>query len=241
MREYAIRTVYPYTRNCWEFQAFIGGEAMLLDTAGEHPIHAPCICVFAPEVSHGWSARPGARCRVAVVHVTALPAPMEEWLGDRRIVQLALSPGAADRIDKIATDAMDLIGRSDPRSAFRTLRLVADLFVALVDASAPAPALPPEPRTRVDQCLSFWREHLHEGAGIAEAAAALAVSPAHLRRLFHEVLGISPQEALADIRAERAHQLMDPPFNLKREAIAHAVGLSSAPALCRFLKTTHSR
>lgn len=235
-RDYHQKPVYPYARSVWEIQLIAEGAAVLMNDDGEHAVAANVLNVFAPEVRHGWGGHAGALCRIAVLHMAELPAAMAAWLGERRVLQVCLSAAASVRVEHHVQAAMALSGREDVRSALRGQALTAEILLTLIEAAEPVAVAALSPAARIEQCLTYWREHLHEGVGIAEAATALGVSTAHLRRLFHAVSATAPQAALAQVRAERVAQYLNAPKPLKREAIAQAVGLSSAAALCRFMR-----
>lgn len=90
-------------------------------------------------------------------------------------------------------------------------------------------------KAKTEQVLSYVATNLSEKLEIKKIAQAVHVSPAHLRRLFHEACGECPRAAFNRLRMERAHELLqNPEFTL--EFIAEQVGLSSASALVRAIR-----
>ncbi|MFW5844862.1 MAG: helix-turn-helix domain-containing protein, partial [Planctomycetota bacterium] len=146
---------------------------------------------------------------------------------------------AADcrRLRACVAEADACLRHSDPRNALHGQRILVELcLLALRDL--PRQSLPGSGRDdagRVALALDWYREHMHEGPGIAAVARAVYCSPAHLRRLFHRELGRSPAAALAAERWQRACTLL-----LESEdgldAIATACGYADATALSRAFK-----
>lgn len=56
----------------------------------------------------------------------------------------------------------------------------------------------------VHNALAWYEEHMAEAPGVERIAGAANTSVSHLRRLFHEVLGRSPRDALKARQMERA-------------------------------------
>ena len=82
----------------------------------------------------------------------------------------------------------------------------------------------------VKQALAWLDEYLDQGVGIAEVCASVGVSPAHLRRLCHQVTGRSPRELLEELRLDRACRLLRQE-NRGLEFLAWECGYNSAVAL----------
>ena len=56
--------------------------------------------------------------------------------------------------------------------------------------------------------LAWLEAHMHSGVGVDDAAKALHISPAHLRRIAHAVAGRSPRDLLRQLRLDRARDLL---------------------------------
>lgn len=61
---------------------------------------------------------------------------------------------------------------------------------------------------RVRLAVEFMRAHYDQPIGLDEIAAAVAVSPFHFARLFRASTGIAPYRYLANLRMDRARQLL---------------------------------
>ena len=86
--------------------------------------------------------------------------------------------------------------------------------------------------------LRYMRAHLGETLYARDVAAAVAVSPSHFARRFRAADGRTPMRALADLRAERAEELLRDKTNATLDAGFEA-GFQSASAFVRaFRKRT---
>jgi AraC family transcriptional regulator len=88
---------------------------------------------------------------------------------------------------------------------------------------------------KTEEAIAWYREHMNENPGLDEIARNLFVSPAHLRRLFHEARDEGPKSTFTRLRMERVEELLHH-TDLGLEAIAPRVGFSSASALSRAVK-----
>jgi transcriptional regulator GlxA family with amidase domain len=70
---------------------------------------------------------------------------------------------------------------------------------------------------------------------LGDLARAVAVSKTHLTRVFHDNLGVSPVEALRQLRLDRAASLLAR-TNLEIQAIAAAAGFADAFHFSRVFK-----
>jgi AraC-like DNA-binding protein len=186
---------------------------------------------FPPEVVHGWT---GDRDPALVVAVqpSRVPGQMER-VGRRlgRELVCDLAPDAATWIEGEA--AALLAARQAPGALgiLRQERLVLDLCL-LVAAGSPDEDPAGDPRARVEAAMAWMSEHLAEGLAEADIAHACAVSPSHLRRLFHQVLGASPRAMLQRLRLERAEALLSG-GGLAVGRVAAACGFASEASFSR--------
>ena len=82
----------------------------------------------------------------------------------------------------------------------------------------------------MEQALLRYASDLAESPTLADVAAVVNVSPAHLRRLFQAVRGESPKEAFNRIRMQKVEELLVH-SDLTVERIAEDAGFSSASSL----------
>ena len=87
-------------------------------------------------------------------------------------------------------------------------------------------------RAMVETALRFMRSRLGDAMYARDVAAAVAVSASHFARRFRAADGRTPMRALADLRAERAEELLRDESNSTLDAGFEA-GFQSASAFVR--------
>ena len=91
---------------------------------------------------------------------------------------------------------------------------------------------------KVDSALAWHAVHLAANPSMKQVAAAIHVSPSHLRRLFWQVRASSPKAAFQKARLERAQEIMTRSA-LTLDEVARLCGFASASHLCRDYKAVH--
>jgi len=87
----------------------------------------------------------------------------------------------------------------------------------------------------VEQAIVYMRDRLDQPVSLSEVAAAVAVSPRHLARLFKQVTDQTPVEFLIDLRLERARELLRVPDSRVTD-VCNEVGYSSLSYFVRLFK-----
>jgi AraC-like DNA-binding protein len=87
------------------------------------------------------------------------------------------------------------------------------------------------------QAIIIMRQRLEEPLTIREIAVALALSPGHFARLFHQETGRSPRDYLIDLRLERACYLL----RSGKVSVAEACVASGYQSLPSFTRLFHQR
>lgn len=87
----------------------------------------------------------------------------------------------------------------------------------------------------VRQSRSWALEHLQDGVGVGELAAAASMSTRTYARRVHDATGMSPERFLRRVRVERAVELLEA-TTLPAEQVARAVGYADASALRRAMR-----
>ncbi|GEM_PF-1064888 len=96
-------------------------------------------------------------------------------------------------------------------------------------------SLPDFSESKVAEALAWYEVNLATGPSIQDVAAAIHISPTHLRRLFHKVRGMSPQTAFTHVQFERSKWLMRD-RSMSFERVAESSGFGSASAFSRTFK-----
>lgn len=235
-RTYGQKPVSIHHRAAWEFEAALVGRCSPLLRAGPIPARSRTLWLFPPQLAHGWTGEGSQPCEVVVFHASHVPElldrcaqarlhqgePLAVDLDDAEVVRLRL---LADELRRGRLEG-------DPLFALREERTVLELAL-MVLARLPSPPRPsPSAEATVRAALAWHAEHLADGCGEEAVAEAVAVSPAHLRRLFHRVLGVSPRAAFARARLRRAEDLIAL-GDLRLDQVAAACGFASGAAFSR--------
>lgn len=235
-RDYRRKPSPLIWRRWWEFEAVIAGAiAPTYPDGSAGPLRQSWVWIFPPQHPHGWTGD-GAVAQVAVAQPATVPAAIEH------AVQAALregcEPGWAIDAGTVAwmgaawEEALRQQASPDDLLGLRQEHLLAELSLRLL-ASCPSRwrrRSEPQPHQRlVDQALAWFVEHLAEGPGEDDLAAAVHCSPVHLRRVFHRVLGESPRARCARLRLDHADRLLIG-SDLPMARVAEACGFGSSAA-----------
>jgi len=241
-RDYAAQPVHPYRRAVWEFQAIVSSSAYAtLPDGSPIELRAPVLTLFDPSLPHGWLGT-GQSCTIAVFHYRKVPSPLPIVLGEDGFLAQKLTRSQANELRKQAEYFASMRRHPGPLFELRLDRMLADLsLLILQDWERKQGRQPlPEPATRVDQIRTWFANHLHEQVGVSEACKQFSISPAHLRRLFHQQTGKSPQQIFEEVKMVRAKEMIRD-GRQKLETIAEACGYASASALSRAYKGFYGR
>lgn len=237
-RRYGDEPISLRRRTTWEFQAVLEGRiAPLLARGPQVPVELT-LWAFPPDAEHGWTGVPGKSAEVMVFHPLRVPplldqaAKAAEEAG--RFLAVPIAAKEVAWLRDLYRTALTASNDPDRLSALRLERIILDL--ALFVLAGIPPRWLPAPRhtseTLIVRVLAWMEDHLTDDIGVAEACAACGCSPAHVRRLFHGLRGISPRQALCDLRLQRADQyLADPSLTLSE--VARLCGYADAATLCR--------
>ena len=243
-RRYGERPVRPYARTHWEFQAVIKGVCVPDGPGLTSLPRGMRLWVFPPGHLHGWTAPPASICHVVVMHLTFVPETLRQACEATAppVLEIPLNASQASRLADLGRQADRDLRQPDGYSTLRQQRLWCDLSLMVLEALPGSPP-PPPPRVAcdvVDAAVAWLSNHLQEGPSIHDAARAVHTSTAHLRRLFHQAEGGSPQEVLQRLRLERAESLLQQD-RLSLDAIARACGLADGASLSRWYRRHRGR
>ncbi len=238
-----INAPFPVNwRTNWEFYIVTAGRVAPVFTAGEQPEpQAKTLWVFAPECAHGWFARPRRNFDRVVLHFGSVPHPLDTFV--RSHGGWFAKKITAAEILRLRDIAAELTPHFQHPTIVSPLLFQARLLelsaMALGgDAARQPPSLPELAAFKVDSALAWQAVHLAGNPSVKEIAAAIHVSPSHLRRLFWQVRGSSPKSAFQKARLERAQEIMTrSAFTL--DEVARLSGFASASHLCRDYKAAH--
>ncbi|GAB4366437.1 MAG: hypothetical protein Kow009_03230 [Spirochaetales bacterium] len=238
-RWYGRNPVPVYRRVGWEFQFFVSGSCEMIGSEGRtEPVHAGTLWVFPPSTPHGWGGNPKSECEIRVVHYSRVREPLGELCLRKGLWKAELSALQMNHLERVFQDT----GR-----AFRDRSILLDLHAERLLLELSLTILSGEPEVSkagllaqeeriVGSAISYYRDHMHLHVSMEEVAAAVFVSPSHLRRLFHRVKGVSPRQWFQEERILRAEEMLkETTYTLDR--IAESCGFESGGSLIRAFRS----
>jgi AraC family transcriptional regulator len=218
-----------HSRLNWEFYAVVDGRCgVLLDSGEKLPLRSRCLWVFPPQHGHGWHGE-RRHCNVVVVHCGTVPRQLADAIPVGGFLEHALTEAECLQIAELG-QALDVDFRNrNTLSELRFDRAIIDLTLLALDGlESPSPNLANRRiMEKVDAAVGWFRRHLREQPTMEAVAAAVHVSPSHLRRLFMLALRQSPRAVLGNEQIEIAMKLLSG-SDLKIESVAAEAGFASA-------------
>jgi AraC-like DNA-binding protein len=178
------------------------------------------------------------RCERAVFHFSHVPEILQARAQRDGILALRLTPRQLTEVRALVTSIEHDYHHPTFLSEVRFEQVLLQLTLL---ALQPLDRMPLHPlhnltRDRVEKALAWFTAHMAEGPSLAAVAAAVHVSPSHLRRHFYERLGRSPKAAFTRARMQRATALLIG-TDLTLDAIAERCGFSTATDFGRAFKS----
>lgn len=234
--------VYPHTRKDWAFHFILSGNCIRVNRENkvtkEEPMTGPMVSVSGPECIHGWSAKPNDICSVLIFHFDDADYNLRQVIPRTGYRSMPFPASEIPRLRGLFERCIQTRRRHDPLASMIYEIVSMELtvfFLSLLPRTEVAPNVDFS-ESKVMEALAWYKANLSRGPHIEEVAHAVHLSSTHLRRLFHRVWRMSPQQAFTHAQFERARELMlDPIISLER--IAESAGFGSASAFSRAFKT----
>lgn len=241
-RFYGKRFEALHRRRGWEIQFFLHGSCTFSyrDESGavfQEQINAGAhgvTVVSGPECAHAWGGEKSEECEVAVFQFDEIDPLLARVIGAGGQRIFTLESGGAEVVRHWAARC----GRERESPGFfssRVFEIAGRELSLLLLRKLPSMELGPAPdyaAMKVAAALGWYRASLVSSPTLAEVAAAVHLSPAHLRRLFHRVAGRPPQQVMGEVQFERAMELMGD-RSLTLERVAESAGFGSGSAFSR--------
>ncbi len=234
-RRYGEAPIQPARRRAWEFQAVLRGRLAPLFPEGPGPIEASHLWIFPPGHAHGWTSEQATTAEVAVFHFLSAPELLSRMLDAKGYLELALTPANVRQIRELTRKVGSYWEHPAPGMILCYEYALAALSLMACEALARQPQSKRFPEGRVNAAMVWYAERMEQSPSFPDLARAVGVSPAHLRRLFHEVLQASPAQVFDQLRFQRAIQLMSEP-SVKLEEVGERCGFGSASSFSRAFK-----
>lgn len=231
----------PRTLKDYEWVWIVEGQVVWELAGAEHPMPPGSVLLARPGMTDVLRWDPQRRTRHGFVHCEiddpeGILPPMAEW-------PLVVQPSGENALmpllrHALAMDAEDPVGA---QVVEHSLRLA---LLAFVHGGANLPGQlggvdeHPVLAAALTALRARWDRGRMEPLTLGELAAAAAVSPGHLIRIFKAELGTSPQEAQRLLRLDRAATLLAR-SNLKVQTIAEQCGFACPFHFSRSFKATY--
>lgn len=236
-RDFTDRPVPLNSRAAWEFYISLSGgiQPLLPGPTTEEGFRERTLWAFPHKHAHGWVGE--ADVDRLVFHFTAVPGELEKLLPSRGYYRTPLTAKDCRHLRQLAHLAEQVILYPTRLVFLQTQGLVTELsLITLREIAHPPLSRRRMARSRTEQALAWYSEHLSDAPTLAEVANAIRVSPTHLRRLFQQAIGERPYRTMNRIRMQRAENLLKG-SDTTLDVIAAQVGLSNGSALSRAVKT----
>lgn len=233
-RTYGTRPVLANRRSFWELQWIFSGTA--------HPnpprrrqdmIRAPRLHIAHPESFHGWTDHGNTPAEVFVLHFRQVPADLSARIKPSEALTFSLNPTEARFFKSRTAELAEMLRSNDRRIALKLEQIVIEVAIFILEKDSHTPSRVTS-IDRVQLALNWFRQHLAEHPSAEDTAAALGVSPAHLRRLFHAAGLRSPRKEFQIIRIDAAKRLLESGWKL--DSISDHLGFSEPSAFSRAFK-----
>lgn len=241
-RTYGKNPIELRHRNLWDFQAIVTGVAAptFPDQAKPPRLVGSRLWVFAPDCVHGWIGDGANECEVGVFQFPYIPETLQNIMPEHGWLSVGLTPANAREIRRYIKVGTEQLRSPSPVSQLHFQSILTGLSILVMEALEINQMSPVASNTRhiVGEAISWYGANLHLAPTFEGVAQHVSVSPAHLRRMFHQSTAMSPKEAFDQLRFQKAHELLENPRNTV-EMIAELTGFFSASAFSRAFKLRH--
>ena len=221
--------IAQHSRLNWEFHAVVKGRCGVILGSGEKlPLRANCLWIFPPHHVHGWHGEQ-RQCSVVILQSGSVPRQLVEAVPPTGFFEQPLTAAECGQVEILGRDLEPDFRDRNLFSELRFDRAIIDLtLLALGGVASRFPSVNNRRMTeKVDAAIAWFRRHLREQPAMEDVAAAVHVSPSHLRRLFTTVFKQSPRVVLGNAQIDIAMRLLAG-SDLKIESIAAEAGFASA-------------
>lgn len=234
-RRYGTKPLPASRRKYWEFQAVVAGRINLVHREETKSSRRRTLWIFPPGYPHGWSGERNEAAEVVVFHFLTVPEALRRAVPESGFFEIRLTADDCRRLRKLAEGVARYWTQPALGMTLSYEHALLELCLLSLAALPQPPLAPDNRRNRVNHALKWYSDNIERNPSLPQMAHATGMSTAHMRRLFHEVLQISPKQIMDQLRFQRATQLMSDP-SVKLEAVGEACGFSSASSFSRAFK-----
>ena len=240
-RHYGLSDMPLHSRGEWAFQFILDGSCSTLTRVGnkvrEERLTGPVMVVSGPDAVHAYGGKPEDVCTAMSFHFDEAYYRLRHLLGKTGRRVAPMHPDGVKKVLKLYERCKEARKKSDVLTPL-TYQIVGLELTLLFFSLLPKSELNKAAdfnASKVAESIAWYQANMSKGLNIQDVAKAVHMSSTHLRRLFHKVRNMSPQEAFTQLQFDRSKELMlDSRYSL--ENIAEAAGFESASAFSRAFK-----
>jgi AraC-like DNA-binding protein len=221
----------------WEFWiAFRSTVRPVFHADPTRRVEAANFWVMPPNLRYHWLVE-GGKTERAVLHFAFVPEPLQQLIRWQGHYSLTLSADELSEARAIADAVAAASRRRDMLSPLVFQRAMLDLSLLALrhEPSKIWSTWETQAADRVEQVVTWYKEHLHEAPKLTRAAAESHISVSHLRRLFQIYFRKSPKLVFDNVRLETASSLLAT-STATLDDIASQTGFRSVSDFCRVFK-----
>lgn len=212
-RRYGEEGIRMYARPYWEFQAVHSGSIFpTIPGASPQPDEnkEPTLWVFPPGHVHGWSAARHSVSAISVFHFDSISESASSFIRKAGILKVAPKKKDMERIARLAEEMAHIRNGEDTLAFFKFEKACLELTIIALEALGPVSTAPLLDRAELaaSGALAWYSEHMGESPSIEMAASKMNCSVSHFRRLFIKARSEAPKTAFAELRLNRARELL---------------------------------
>lgn len=222
----------------WEILAVVQGSIRpVYPNKPRTDFRSRWIWLLPPESPHSWVTPAGRSCEVSVFHFASVHPMIEASLPAGRTLSMPLDDAGAEVLDALQQELLPHYRSPCYSSALHFEAAMLRLCALFSDRDLQVMSLAGfDGRSETILRAEQWhRARLGAGVRVNDVAAAVNVSPSHLRRLFMRIRGESPKRVFTRARIEEACRLMAQPGVSLKEVSAHC-GFNSFSEFYRAFK-----
>jgi AraC-like DNA-binding protein len=205
-RRYGIQPIFGKMRNMWEFEFILQGSAR--PNGVQTPMvkdSQPRLYISHPNSEHGWTDDSDCVSKVFVLHFYEVPEELKDRIDPTKPLLIELDEATLQQLNPMFQSVRTHASQNDALSSLFLLSILMDLSkLALIHS--PKQTFRIDSLDKVSRTLHWFEENLGRAPSVEDAARAVGVSTAHLRRLFAEAKRPSPKSELARLQIEAAQR-----------------------------------
>ncbi len=230
-RRYGSQPIFGKMRNLWEFEFILSGNARPSGVSTQQlKDPKPRLYISHPHSEHGWADNINGISEVFVLHFYEIPEELENRIEPTKPLLIELDEATLKQFTPRFQGIKDSVSQSDALTSLSLISFLLEL-TQLALHHTPNLALRTDPLDKVSRALHWFQENLGRSPSVEDAARAVGVSSAHLRRLFADAEHPTPKSELARLQMEAAQRGLLEGWTQK--AIAEFLGFSEPSTFAR--------